>query len=104
MNDLAMQTSLRRKQYISVRAEFRDDGIMLPQSIFWTGGREYPVDRVKNILSARSRKTDERSDRYTVEIGGRECIFSLNAIRNRMSGRWAGGTWKPGNSDGILQC
>ena len=91
MNDLAMQTSLRRKLYISVRAEFRDDGIMLPQSIFWTDGREYRVDRVKKIHSARSRKTDERSDRYTVEIGGREryLFFERNPEPyERPLGRW----------------
>jgi len=61
-----------RKQYIPVGVKFRDDGIMLPYVIFWMDGREYSVDRVKKIISARSRKTDERSDRYTVEIGGRE--------------------------------
>ena len=91
MNDLATQTSLHRKQYISVRAEFRDDGIMVPQSIFWTDGQEYRVDRVKNILSARSRKTDERSDRYTVEIGGREryLFFERNPEPyERPLGRW----------------
>ena len=80
-----------RKQYIPVGVEFRDDGIMLPYAIFWTDGRKYPVDRVKKIISARSRKTDERSDRYTVEIGGRE--RSLFFERNpepyeRPLGRW----------------
>ena len=58
-------------QYVPVSGEFRDDGILLPYVIFRTDGRKYPVDRVKKIISARSRKTDERSDRYTVGIGGR---------------------------------
>ena len=80
-----------RKQYIPVGVEFRDDGIMLPLSIYWTDGREYRVDRVKKIISARSRKTDERSDRYTVEIGGREryLFFERNPEPyERPLGRW----------------
>ena len=80
-----------RKQYIPVGVEFRDDGIMLPYVIFWTDGRKYSVDRVKKIISARSRKTDERSDRYTVEIGGREryLFFERNPEPyERPLGRW----------------
>ena len=88
---MVKRMSLCRKQYISVRAEFRDDGIMLPQSIFWTDGREYPVDRVKKICSARSLKAGGPGDRYTVEIGGRERLLFFE--RNpepyeRPLGRW----------------
>ena len=80
-----------RKQYIPDGVEFRDDGIMLPLSIYWTDGRKYSVDRVKKIINARSRKTDERSDRYTVEIGGREryLFFERNPEPyERPLGRW----------------
>ena len=40
------------RQYVTVRVDFNDEGIMLPRSILWSDGREYPIDRVKDIRSA----------------------------------------------------
>lgn len=61
-----------KKQYITVRVEFTDDGILFPRSLLWTDGQEYPIDRVKDICSAPALKAGGQGDRYTVMIRGRE--------------------------------
>lgn len=61
-----------KKQYITVRVEFTDDGILFPRSLLWTDGQEYPIDRVKDICSAPALKAGGQGDRYTVVIHGRE--------------------------------
>ena len=41
-----MEVSTNLKVYVSVRADFRDDGIMLPREITWEDGRKYEIERV----------------------------------------------------------
>ena len=80
-----------RKQYITVRVDFSDDGLMLPRSILWTDGQEYPIDRVKDIRSAPALKAGGQGDRYTVEIHGRErfLFFEHNAdCGSERLGKW----------------
>lgn len=60
------------RQYVNVRVDFDDEGTMFPRSIVWTDGREYPIDRVKDIRSAPAQKAGGQGDRYTVMIRGRE--------------------------------
>ena len=60
------------KQYVSVRVDFSDDGVMLPRSLLWTDGKEYPIDRVKDLRSAPALKAGGQGDRYTVEICGQD--------------------------------
>ena len=61
-----------KKQFITVRVEFSDEGILFPRSLIWTDGREYPIDRIKDIRSAPALKAGGMGDRYTVEICGQE--------------------------------
>ena len=80
-----------RKEYVPVRVDFSEDGIMFPRSIIWIDGEEYPIDRVKDIRRAPALKADGQGDRYTVEIGGRNrfLYFEHNPdYGNEQVGRW----------------
>ena len=61
-----------KKQFIDVRVDFSAEGAMSPRSIIWTDGREYPVDRVKDVRPAPALKAGGMGDRYTIDIGGHE--------------------------------
>ena len=79
------------RQYIVVRVDFNDEGVMLPRSIVWTDGHEYPIDRVKDLRSAPALKAGGQGDRYTVMIAGKErfLFFEHNAdYGNERVGRW----------------
>ena len=79
------------RQYVKVRVDFNDEGTMLPRSILWADGREYPIDRVKDIRSAPAQKAGGQGDRYTVMIAGQErfLFFEHNAdYGNERVGRW----------------
>ena len=79
------------RQYVGVRVDFDGDGAMYPRSVFWTDGREYPVDRVKDVRSAPALKAGGQGDRYTVEISGLEryLFFEHNAdYGSERPGRW----------------
>lgn len=79
------------RQYVNVRVDFNDEGIMLPRSILWSDGREYPIDRVKDIRSAPAQKAGGQGDRYTVMVAGQErfLFFEHNAdYGNERIGRW----------------
>ena len=76
---------------MKVRVDFNDEGTMLPRSILWADGREYPIDRVKDIRSAPAQKAGGQGDRYTVMIAGQErfLFFEHNAdYGNERVGRW----------------
>ena len=79
------------RQYVTVRVDFGDDGVMLPRGIVWTDGREYPIDRVKDIRSAPAQKAGGQGDRYTVLVAGQErfLFFEHNAdYGSERIGRW----------------
>lgn len=79
------------RQYVNVRVDFDDEGTMFPRSIVWTDGREYPIDRVKDIRSAPAQKAGGQGDRYTVMVAGQErfLFFEHNAdYGNERIGRW----------------
>ena len=79
------------RQYVSVRVDFDDEGVMYPRSIRWTDGREYPIGRISDIRSAPALKAGGLGDRYTVEIGGLEryLFFEHNAdYGSERPGRW----------------
>ena len=61
-----------RKQYVNVRVDFSDEGVMLPRSIIWTDGQEYPIDRIRDVRSAPALKAVGQGDRYTVVISGQD--------------------------------
>lgn len=80
-----------KKQYVPVRVDFSEEGMMLPRAIVWTDGMEYPVDRVKDVRCAPALKAGGVGDRYTVEICGcdRFLFFEHNPDeRSERIGRW----------------
>ena len=79
------------KVYVAVRADFRDDGVMLPREITWEDGRRYEIDRVTDIRQAPSLKAGGQGDRYTVMIRGHKSylFFERSAdITGNNIGRW----------------
>ncbi len=79
------------KVYVAVRADFRDDGVMLPREITWEDGRRYEIDRVTDIRQAPSLKSGGQGDRYTVMIKGHQIylFFERSAdITGNNLGRW----------------
>ncbi len=79
------------KVYVAVRADFRDDGVMLPREITWEDGRRYEIDRVTDIRQAPSLKAGGQGDRYTVMIKGHQSylFFERSAdITGNNIGRW----------------
>ena len=58
------------KVYVAVKADFNEEGIMLPREITWEDGRKYEIDRVLDIRQAAARKAGGQGDRYTIQIGG----------------------------------
>ena len=79
------------KVYVAVKADFRDDGVMLPREITWEDGKRYSIDRVVDIRQAAARKAGGQGDRYTVVIDGKRTylFFERNAdITGNNIGRW----------------
>lgn len=79
------------KVYVAVKADFRDDGVMLPREITWEDGKRYSIDRVIDIRQAAARKAGGQGDRYTVVIEGKRTylFFERSAdITGNNIGRW----------------
>ena len=89
-----MQTTTNAKPlkvYVAVKADFREDGLMLPKEITWEDGEKYKIDRVTDIRQAAAMKAGGQGDRYTVMIGGHEryLFFEHNAdYGNEKIGKW----------------
>ena len=79
------------KVYVAVKAEFNEDGIMLPREITWEDGTKYMIDRVLDIRQAAAMKAGGQGDRYTVRINGNQSYLfferSTNQTGNNL-GRW----------------
>ena len=56
------------KVYVSVNADFREDGLIIPRSITWENGQKYSIDRVYDVRQAAALKAGGQGDRYTVWI------------------------------------
>jgi len=79
------------KVYVAVKADFNENGIMLPREITWEDGRHYPIDRVLDIRQAAAMKAGGQGDRYTVRIQGKQSylFFERNAsLSGNNIGRW----------------
>ena len=89
-----MQTTTNAKPpkvYVAVKADFNEDGLMLPREITWEDGEKYKIDRVTDIRQAPAIKAGGQGDRYTVMISGHQSYLfferSANLTGNNI-GRW----------------
>ena len=86
------------KTYVSVRAEFDEEGRMLPRSLTWEDGQVYPIDRVLSMRPAPALKAGGMGDRYTVRIGERETFLFFE--RDPEGGCGTPGRWFVERKDG----
>ena len=79
------------KVYVAVKADFNEDGIMLPRELTWEDGTRYEIDRVLDVRQAAAMKAGGQGDRYTVRIKGKQSYLfferSTNQTGNQL-GRW----------------
>lgn len=61
----------RVKRYVSATARMDEDERVRPLSIQWHDGKTYPVDEVKDVRRASSRKVGGDGIFYTVRIGNK---------------------------------
>ncbi|MBQ0098157.1 MAG: hypothetical protein KBS62_04410 [Oscillospiraceae bacterium] len=69
------------KKYISVTAQFDQDGNILPLKINWDDGRTFDIDRVTDIRYAASLKAGGAGIRYTCRIHSKEKYIYLEENR-----------------------
>jgi len=86
-----MQSTKPLRVYVAVNVFFSDAGQMLPRSLVWEDGREYEIDRVKDIRPSYAKKAGGQGDRYTIIVNGceRHIFFEHNPeYGHRDVGRW----------------
>ena len=79
------------KAYVSVIAEHRVDGLMLPRIIVWETGLKYEVDRVVDIRPGYAAKAGGQGDRYTIMVNGKRTYLYFERSANlsgNIIGRW----------------
>jgi len=79
------------KVYVAVKADFNEEGIMLPREIIWEDGMKYEIDRVLDIRQAAAMKAGGQGDRYTVKINGQQSYLFFERNPNQAGnniGRW----------------
>lgn len=85
------QESKPLKVYVAVKADFREDGIMMPREITWEDGTKFEIDRILDIRQAAARKAGGQGDRYTVRIKGKQSYLFFERSTNQTGnniGRW----------------
>lgn len=88
-----MQTTMTKvpKVYVAVRAEFDEDGIMLPRELTWEDGEKFEIDRVLDIRQAPALKAGGQGDRYTIMVKGKQSYLFFERSTNltgNVIGRW----------------
>ena len=88
-----MQTTTPKpiKVYVAVKADFAEDGTLLPREITWEDGTKFEIDRVLDIRQAAAMKAGGQGDRYTVRIGGKQSYLFFERSTNltgKNLGRW----------------
>lgn len=86
-----MSGKLSPKVYVAVKADFNEDGIMLPREITWEDGTRFEIDRVLDIRQAAAMKAGGQGDRYTVRINGQQSYLFFERSTNQngnIIGRW----------------
>ena len=73
-----MQTTNKPiKVYVAVKADFAEDGTMMPKEITWENGMVYIIDKITDIRQAAAMKAGGQGDRYTVIIKGQPSFLVL---------------------------
>lgn len=79
------------KVYVAVKANFNEDGTLIPFELTWEDGRRYTIDRLVDIRQAAAMKAGGQGDRYTIVVNGqRSYLFferSTSLTGNNL-GRW----------------
>ena len=78
-----MEASKGLKVYVAVKADFREDGIMIPREITWEDGEKFKIDRVLHARQRASTKVGGCGMMYTVMVEGKE-----RYLYNEEDGRW----------------
>ena len=79
------------KVYVSVRAEFSEDGTMLPRELTWEDGEKFEIDRIIDIRQAPALKAGGQGDRYTIMVQGKQSYLFFERSTNltgNVIGRW----------------
>ena len=79
------------KVYVSVRAEFDEEGVMLPRELTWEDGEKFEIDRVLDIRQAPALKAGGQGDRYTIMVKGKQSYLFFERSTNltgNVIGRW----------------
>ena len=88
-----MQTTTAKsaKVYVAVRADFAEDGTLLPRVITWEDGEKFAIDKIVDIRQAAAMKAGGQGDRYTIKVRGSQSYLfferSTNLTGNNI-GRW----------------
>ena len=86
-----MSEKLNPKVYVAVKADFNEDGIMLPRELTWEDGEKYAIDRVLDIRQAPALKAGGQGDRYTILVNGKQSYLFFERSTNltgNVIGRW----------------
>ena len=65
----------RIKKYVEVTAAFDANGSLRPLFIKWDDGREFHIDKIKDIRRTNSVAVSGKGIRYTVLIWGKVCYL-----------------------------
>ena len=72
------------KVYVAVKADFTENGTMLPREITWEDGTKYEIDRITDIRQAAAMKAGGQGDRYTVMIMGIQSFLFFSAVSSTL--------------------
>ena len=76
---------------MAVKADFDEDGTLLPRIITWEDGEKYEIDRFIDIRQAAAMKAGGQGDWYTILIKGQQSYLFFERSTNLAGdniGRW----------------
>ena len=79
------------KVYVAVKADFSEEGIMLPRERTWEDGKKFEIDRIIDIRQAPALKAGGQGDRYTIMVRGNQSYLFFERSTNltgNVIGRW----------------
>lgn len=79
------------KVYVAVKADFAENGRMIPRQITWEDGTKYEIDRILDVRQATAMKAGGQGDRFTVQIHGQQSYLFFERSTNLAGdniGRW----------------